>query len=164
VSLPQNNHPVLFGSFNSIFSWPYNSASKNQISNSNIRPLNTAPHFILTMSVGSATMNIPLSGNSANRNRKWPRLAIYWQQQQQQSATVGNILYWSRRGSIPQSQQAFGDATVDQSIDQDATQSNTANQNQEANDSDDSTVDQSQSIGQSQYLSQSASQVGTATD
>jgi ABC-type phosphate transport system auxiliary subunit len=103
-------------------------------------------------------MNLRSTGNSANRNRKWPRLAIYWQQQQQQSATVGNILYWSRRGSIPQSQQAFGDATVDQSIDQDATQSNTANQNQEANDSDFS------DIGQSQSISQEASQVGNATD
>ena len=99
---------------------------------------------------------------------------LYWQQQQQQqqqSATVGNILYWSRRGSIPQPQQAFGfltddtgDATVNQSISQSATQSNTANQNQEANDNDDSTVDQSQTVTQGQSISQSASQNGTATD
>jgi hypothetical protein len=67
-------------------------------------------------------------------------------------------------GAIPQPQQAFGDATVDQSISQSASQSNTANQNQEANDNDFSDVDQSQSIGQSQSISQSASQVGNATD
>jgi hypothetical protein len=67
-------------------------------------------------------------------------------------------------GAIPQPQQAFGDATVDQSISQSASQSNTANQNQEANDNDDSTVTQSQEATQSQSLSQSASQNGTATD
>jgi hypothetical protein len=120
------------------------------------------------MSVRSATMNIPSTGNSGNRNQKWPRLAIL--------ATAAAVLlsaisFIGLGGAIPQPQQAFGfvlddpgDATVDQSISQSASQSNTANQNQEANDNDDSTVDQSQSIGQSQSISQSASQVGNATD
>ena len=80
------------------------------------------------------------------------------------SATVGNILCWSRRGSIPQPQQAFGDATVDQSISQSGNQNNTASQSQAANDNFDSTVTQDQSVSQSQSLSQNASQVGTATD
>jgi hypothetical protein len=111
------------------------------------------------MSVRSATMNIPLSGNSANRNRKWPRLAIL-----ATAAVLLSAISFVGVGAIPQPQQAFGDATVDQSIDQSASQSNTANQNQEANDSDYSDVDQSQSVSQSQSLSQSASQEGTATD
>jgi len=66
--------------------------------------------------------------------------------------------------TIPQPQQAFGDATVDQSISQSGNQNNTASQNQEANDSDFSDVGQLQSIGQSQSTSQFASQVGNATD
>jgi hypothetical protein len=106
-------------------------------------------------------MNLGSTGNSGNRNRKWPRLAIL--------ATAAAVLlsaisFIGVGGAIPQPQQAFWDATVNQSISQSATQSNTANQSQEANDSDGSTVDQSQSIGQSQSISQSASQVGNATD
>ena len=104
-------------------------------------------------------MNLSLTGNSGNRNRKWPRLAIL-----ATAAVLLSAISFIGVGAIPQPQQAFGDATVNQSIDQSASQSNTANQNQEANDSDYSTVDQSQSIGQSQSISQSASQVGNATD
>jgi predicted PurR-regulated permease PerM len=120
------------------------------------------------MSVRSATMNLHLTGNSGNRNRKWPRLAIL----ATAAVLLSAISFIGVGGAIPQPQQAFGwivtddtgDATVDQSISQSASQSNTANQNQEANDNDDSTVDQSQSIGQSQSISQQASQVGNATD
>lgn len=54
-----------------IFSWPYNSESKDRISNSN-----TTPHFILTMNVLTSTMNLRSTTNSANRNQKWPKLAI----------------------------------------------------------------------------------------
>jgi hypothetical protein len=119
------------------------------------------------MSVRSATMNIPSTGNSGNRNRKWPRLAIL----ATAAVLLSAISFIGVGGAIPQPQQAFGfltddfgDATVDQSISQSASQSNEANQNQEANDSDGSTVDQSQSVTQSQSISQSASQNGTATD
>ena len=80
------------------------------------------------------------------------------------SATVGNILYWSRRGYSTAAAGVWGYANVTQSISQSASQSNTANQNQEANDNFASTVTQSQSANQSQSASQSASQVGTATD
>ena len=111
-------------------------------------------------------MNLHSTGNSGNSNRKWPRLAIL-----ATAAVLLSAISFIGLGAIPQPQQAFGflvddagDATVNQSIDQSASQSNTANQNQEANDNDDSTVDQSQSIGQSQSISQSASQVGNATD
>ena len=105
-------------------------------------------------------MNLSLTGNSGNRNRKWPRLAIL----ATAAVLLSAISFIGVGGAIPQPQQAFGDATVTQSISQSATQSNTANQNQEANDSDGSTVDQSQSVTQSQSISQSASQNGTATD
>jgi hypothetical protein len=138
-----------------IFSWPYNSESKNRISNSN-----TAPHFILTMSVRSATMNIPLSGNSGNKNRKWPRLAVL----ATAAVLLSAISFIGLGGAIPQPQQAFGDANVTQSISQDSTQTNTLDQNQKANDNFDSTVTQSQTGTQSQSANQSASQVGTATD
>jgi hypothetical protein len=104
-------------------------------------------------------MNLGSTGNSGNRNRKWSRLAIL-----ATAAVLLSAISFIEVGTIPQPQQAFGDATVNQSISQSATQNNTANQNQEANDSDYSTVDQSQSIGQSQSISQSASQVGNATD
>jgi hypothetical protein len=66
--------------------------------------------------------------------------------------------------TIPQPQQAFGDATVDQSISQSGNQNNTASQNQAANDSDFSDVGQLQTMTQGQSTSQSASQVGNATD
>ena len=122
---------------------------------------NTTPHFILTMSVWTSTMSLRSTGNSGNRNWKWPRLAIL----ATAAVLLSAISFIGLGGAIPQpQQQAFGDANVTQSISQSATQSNTANQNQEANDNDDSTVDQSQSIGQSQSISQQASQVGNATD
>jgi hypothetical protein len=112
-------------------------------------------------------MSLRSTGNSGNRNQKWPRLAIL----ATAAVLLSAISFIGLGGAIPQPQQAFGfvlddpgDATVDQSISQSASQSNTANQNQEANDNDDSTVDQSQSIGQSQSISQQASQVGNATD
>ena len=105
-------------------------------------------------------MSLRSTGNSANRNQKWPRLAVL----ATAAVLLSAISFIGVGGAIPQPQQAFGQANVTQSIDQDASQSNTANQNQEANTNFDSTVNQSQSIGQSQSLSQSASQVGTATD
>ena len=111
------------------------------------------------MSVRSATMNLSLTGNSGNRNRKWPSLAIL-----ATAAVLLSAISFIGVGAIPQPQQAFGDATVNQSIDQSASQSNTANQNQEANDSDFSDVGQSQTVTQGQSTSQSASQEGTATD
>jgi hypothetical protein len=99
-------------------------------------------------------MNLGSTGNSGNRNRKWPRLAIL----ATAAVLLSAISFIGVGGAIPQPQQAFGDANVTQSISQSATQNNTANQNQEANDSDFSEV------GQSQSISQSASQVGNATD
>jgi hypothetical protein len=105
-------------------------------------------------------MNLSLTGNSGNRNRKWPRLAIL----ATAAVLLSAISFIGVGGAIPQPQQAFGDANVTQSISQSATQSNTANQNQEANDSDFSDVGQSQTVTQGQSTSQSASQEGTATD
>jgi hypothetical protein len=102
-------------------------------------------------------MNIRSTGNSANRNQKWPRLAIL-----ATAAVLLSAISFVGVGAIPQ--QAFGDATVNQSISQSASQSNTANQNQEANDSDFSDIGQSQSVEQSQSITQEASQVGNATD
>jgi hypothetical protein len=105
-------------------------------------------------------MNIPLSGNSGNKNRKWPRLAVL----ATAAVLLSAISFIGLGGAIPQPQQAFGDATVDQSISQSGNQNNTASQSQAANDNFASTVTQSQEATQSQSLSQSASQNGTATD
>jgi hypothetical protein len=105
-------------------------------------------------------MSLRSTGNSGNRNRKWPRLAIL----ATAAVLLSAISFIGLGGAIPQPQQAFGDANVTQSISQSATQSNTANQNQEANDSDFSDVDQSQTVTQGQSTSQSASQEGSATD
>jgi hypothetical protein len=112
-------------------------------------------------------MSLRSTGNSGNRNQKWPRLAIL----ATAAVLLSAISFIGLGGAIPQPQQAFGfvlddpgDATVDQSISQSASQSNTANQNQEANDSDFSDVDQSQTVTQGQSTSQSASQEGSATD
>ena len=119
------------------------------------------------MSVWTPTMSLRSTGNSGNRNQKWPRLAIL----ATAAVLLSAISFIGLGGAIPQPQQAFGfvlddpgDATVDQSISQSASQSNTANQNQKANDNFDSTVTQSQTGTQSQSANQSASQVGTATD
>jgi hypothetical protein len=105
-------------------------------------------------------MSLRSTGNSGNRNQKWPRLAIL----ATAAVLLSAISFIGLGGAIPQPQQAFGDANVTQSISQSATQSNTANQNQEANDSDFSDVDQSQTVTQGQSTSQSASQEGSATD
>jgi hypothetical protein len=56
------------------------------------------------MNVWTSTMNLPSTGNSGNRNRKWPRLAIL--------ATTAAILlsaisFIEVGGAIPQPQQAF---------------------------------------------------------
>ena len=105
-------------------------------------------------------MNIRSTGNSGNRNQKWPKLAIL----ATAAVLLSAISFVGVGGAIPQPQQAFGQATVDQSISQSGNQNNTASQSQAANDNFDSTVTQDQSVSQSQSLSQNASQVGTATD
>jgi hypothetical protein len=67
------------------------------------------------MSVWTPTMNIPSTGNSGDKNRKRPTLAVL--------ATATLLLAAISLigvGAIPQPQQAFGQTTVDQSISQNA--------------------------------------------
>ena len=63
-------------------------------------------------------MNLGSTGNSGNRNRKWPRLAIL----ATTAAVLLSTISFIGVGAIPQPQQAFGDATVNQSISQSASQ------------------------------------------
>jgi hypothetical protein len=62
-------------------------------------------------------MNIPSTGNSGEKNRKWPRLSLL------ATATLllSVISFIGVGGAIPQPQQAFAQ-TVDQSIDQKSNQ------------------------------------------
>jgi cytoskeletal protein RodZ len=118
-------------------------------------------------------MNIPSTGNSGNKNQKWPRLAIL-----ATATLLLSAISFIGVGAIPQPQQAFAQ-NVTQSISQDASQSNTATQTNTADQSQSqaattgaaSTVDQSQTATstqsneatQSNTLTQSASQVANVT-
>jgi hypothetical protein len=84
---------------------------------------NSRPHFILTMSVRTAAMNIPSTGNSGNRNRKWPTLAIL-----ATAALLLSAISFIGVGGIPQPQQAFAQ-NVDQTSRQTGSQSATAGGN-----------------------------------
>jgi|Tabmets5t2r1_1033131.scaffolds.fasta_scaffold22871_1 hypothetical protein len=101
------------------------------------------------MSVRSAAMNIPSTGNSGNKNRKWPTLAIL-----ATATLLLSAISFIGVGAIPQPQQAFAQsANVTQSMAQTQTQVNAATQVNSANQNqsqvanvvgDSSTVDQSQ--------------------
>jgi predicted PurR-regulated permease PerM len=105
-------------------------------------------------------MNIPSRGNSGNKNRKWPTLAIL--------ATATLLLAaisFIGVGAIPQPQQAFAQASnVTQSATQDVSQSATAggNINQETLQDGDQVAEATGNVDQSieQFFSQSANATG----
>jgi predicted PurR-regulated permease PerM len=77
------------------------------------------------MSVWTSTMNVPLTGNSGNKNRKWPTLAIL-----ATATLLLSAISFIGVGAIPQPQQAFAQASnVTQTQSQIGSQSATAGGN-----------------------------------